>query len=184
MDYVGWINAEGGPLLLMDMALAEYWEGCAGTDYLRACALFDENPLLEGMPISVGTGEGILWEMSGPGVAHVFRDDDTHYVIVRPWATDPSNSEAPLVMAEQPWTPETRIGELSSGSGELLIFWAAEEGRAAKTMSTAEPNQRRGETAIEDSGLLLRVVASRFRCFHDEVETFVGIGRRLHLKVV
>jgi len=35
--------------------------------------------------------------------------------------------------------------------------------------------------ALEDAGLVLRVTPKVFVCFHDQVETSVGIGRRLHL---
>ncbi len=97
MNYIGWINAEGGPLLLIDPALAPFWQGSSGTDYDRACGLFDANSGIEGTPISVGAGKGILWEMGGPGTAHVFREDETHYIVVRPWPTDPANSHCASV---------------------------------------------------------------------------------------
>jgi hypothetical protein len=182
MDYIGWINAEGGPLLLTDAALAASWQGSSGTDYERACGLFDAHPGIEGTAISVGAGMGILWEMSGPGTAHVFRDDESHYVIVRPWPTDPTNYDAPRLMAEQASTTSVEIGPLSTESRVLLILWAVEDGPLVESPQTTEPSRPTGEKAIEDSGLLVPLRRKAFRCFHDQVETSVGTGRRLHLR--
>jgi hypothetical protein len=56
---LGHVNAEGGPLLLIDGDLARHWNGISGSDYHRACTLFDSNPALQGSEIIVDDGQAI-----------------------------------------------------------------------------------------------------------------------------
>jgi hypothetical protein len=131
MESLGYINAESGPLLIVDGALASVWTGIEGSDYKRACALFDGNPKLDGCEIAVGVGRGIVWEMHGAGTSEVFRDSKSTIVIVRPWLCDPKNRDALMSLAEQPLNQPVLIGNLSVESATIAIFWAAEKGKGS-----------------------------------------------------
>lgn len=181
MDYLGLINAEGGPIIVGDALVLSQWTGVEGTDYDRACALFDADPKLEGAEIKVGMGDAIVWEMEGGGTAFVFRATQFHHIVVRLWPTDPLDKEAPHVIADQPFKPTTRLGALPIESGILAILWAAEDGTTIELPTSIEAGHPTGEMALEDAGLVIRVTPKAFVCFHDRVETPVGIGRRLHL---
>ena len=102
MKQLGYINAEGGPLLIMDASVSHSWKGIEGDgcDYKEACKLFDVNPSIEGGPISIDGETGMLWEMKGPGTADAFMND--HLVIVRTWPTNPSDTTASLYFANEP----------------------------------------------------------------------------------
>src|SRR5215831_14567820 len=84
---VGHVSGEGGPLLLVDWKTALGWRGVedGGRDYERACALFNEKPLVEGLVIEVGGGSGLVWNMEGGGTADVFRRGSEYAVISRTW---------------------------------------------------------------------------------------------------
>ena len=62
----------------------------------------------------------------------------------------------------------------------VAILWAAENGECLR-LSDAVALRPSGETAIQDSVLILRVQNALFRCQHDKVEMPSGIARRLHL---
>jgi hypothetical protein len=178
---LGYINAEGGPLLLVDGDLARHWSGVSGADYGRACALFDADPALQGSEIIVDDGQAIVWEMNGPGTAGVFRENESHLVVLRPWLNDPTSPNAPRRIAEEPIKSMTDIGQLTVGSGILVILWATEDGGTLDLAARLASGRPVGNLSIEGAGLILRVEKKVFRCLHDEVETAAGIGRRLHL---
>jgi hypothetical protein len=46
MESLGYVNAEGGPLSIVDGVSAAAWDGADGSDYDLACALFDLNLIL------------------------------------------------------------------------------------------------------------------------------------------
>lgn len=181
MTYLGYINAEGGPLLVADGSRVSGWKGIEGADYDRACAIFDSDPALEGAEIDLGDGNGVLWEMQGPGTAFVYMLNESHYVIVRIWPRTPQESSAPQTIAEQPFERTARIGRLSIESGILAVFWAVEEGAGMNLRDGIAVGRPTGDLSIENAGLILRVPNSQFSCFYDNVDVPAGIGRRLHL---
>jgi len=181
MDYLGYINAEGGPLLLMDSVLVPYWKGIEESDYNRACAIFDNNPEIQGAEIDIGPGRGVLWEMQGAGTADVFKHSESHICVTRIWPHDPKDSRAPQLIAEQPLRRDHHIGDLLVESGVLVILWAPENGSGIKLLPDAAVSRPTGDMAIDTAGLIVRVPRSSFSCFHDTVEVPAGVGRRLHL---
>jgi hypothetical protein len=182
MQHIGYVNAEGGPLLLIDARLASDWQGTSGNDYERACKLFDSTAGLEGGEISVGTGKGLLWEIAGPGTADVFKQDD-NYLIVRVWPADPSDQNASALIANQSGTKPVKVGTLLVTGGTLAILWAAEDASLLEPhTAVSQPSRPKGETAIDDSILFIPVSGGTiFTCVHDQVETDIGMGRRLRL---
>jgi hypothetical protein len=180
-DFLGYIDAEGGPLLVADSSLVSYWKGIEGEDYARACALFDSNPETEGAEIDIGTGKGIVWEMQGAGTADVFKHSESHLCITRIWPHNLKDSRAPQLIAEQPFRSDRRIGNLLVESGVLVILWAPENGSSIRLLPDAAVSRPTGDMAIDTAGLVVRVSRSFFACFHDYVETSAGNGRRLHL---
>jgi hypothetical protein len=181
MEYLGYINAEGGPLLVADGSLVSGWKGIDGADYDRACSIFDSDTELEGSEIDLEGGKGILWEMKGPGTAFAYRHGESHYVIVRLWPRDPMDLNAPDAVAQQPMERVVRIGALSIQSGILALFWAVEDGSGMKLPPGVDVGRPIGDLSIENAGLILRVPNTIISCFHDEVDSPAGIGRRLHL---
>lgn len=181
MDFLGYINAEGGPLLVADSVLVPYWKGIEGKDYDRACAIFDHCHETEGAEIDIGTGKGIVWEMQGAGTVDVFKHSETHLCISRIWPHDPKDSSAPQMIADQQLRCDQHIGNLLVESGRLVILWASEDGSSIGLTSDADVSRPTGDMAIDTAGLVVRVSRSSFACFHDSVEVSAGLGRRLHL---
>ena len=182
VENIGVVNAEGGPLLLADFRFAQSWHGAEGdsSDYQRACDALDSEPRLEGIEIPISEGRGVLWEMEGAGTADIFRMSENHIAIVRVWPEDPLDTRAAETLALQPTANLLELGTLVVATGVLAILWAAENGECLR-LSDAVALRPSGETAIQDSVLILRVQKALFRCQHDKVETPSGIARRLHL---
>jgi hypothetical protein len=133
---IGQVSGEGGPLLLVDWKTAPAWRGIedGGTDYERACAAVNEEPLVEGRVIAVGWGSGLVWEMEGGGTADVFRRGSDYVVVSRAWLGAPDDREAPRRLAEAITADRTQIGELAIRSGVLAVLWAPEDGRAFESL--------------------------------------------------
>jgi hypothetical protein len=181
METLGYLNAEGGPLLIVDGISASAWHGIEGSDYNRARALFDSQPALEGFEIAVGAEK--VWEMSGAGTADVFRSNDSRIVIVRAWLHDPQNSDAPLTLAELPLNRPTRIGSLTADSMTIAILWAPENGKGFDLPAELNVARPSAELSIDTAGLVVRAPASRLYCLHDQVEHSAGSARRLHIMI-
>jgi hypothetical protein len=183
MNYLGYVNTEGGPLLISDVALVCHWNGIVGTDYNRACALYDADETLEGIEIEIKDGKAFLWEMRGAGTAEIFKINDNHLVIVRIWPTDPLDSSVTRLIAGEPLKEIKRLGNLTIETCALAVLWAAEDGTCIEFPANIKSESGRpiGEIMIDDSGLMLSVRCKKFTCVHDEVETAFGSGRRLHL---
>jgi hypothetical protein len=181
MEYLGSVNAEGGPLICIDGPLVPQWTGISGADYDRGCALFDADPLLEGAEIGVGNGNAVLWAMGGAGTAAVFRITEEHFVIIRAWPIDPLDLNIARLIAIEPLSNEKEVGNLSVGSGILTVMWAVEDGACIELPASLASGRLNGEASIEDSGLVFEVKYKIFRCLHDTVDTAGGNGRRLHL---
>jgi hypothetical protein len=128
MEFLGLINAEGGPLLLADGALIKQWTGISGAEYERACAVFDADASLEGSTIPLGSGAAWLWEMRGAGTAAVFRKNDEHFVLLRIWPNDPRDAGAPRTIATAPMIEGIELGSLLVETGVLAIISAVDEG--------------------------------------------------------
>jgi hypothetical protein len=181
MDFLGCINAEGGPILVADSSLIPHWKGIEGEDYDRTSAIFDGNPELEGSVIDIGAGKAILWEMKGDGTADAYKHSESHFSITRIWPHDPADSAGPQLIADKPVNRDRYIGDLVVESGSFVILWAPENGTALRYSSETEVSRPIGGMAIDSAGLVVRVSHSSFACFHDSVETQAGIGRRLTL---
>ncbi len=181
MTQVGYINAEGGPLLVMDASVALLWKGVdeGGIDYKRACALFDKSPTIEGGDIPIGKTTGMVWEMKGPGTANIFTN--SHLMIIRAWLVDPTDNAAVRQLAEHPVLALSELGQLTVSTGMLAILWAAENGKCIQTSADPPSGCPTGATTFETAGLVLKVKKGNYKCQHDQVETIAGKARRFHL---
>lgn len=183
MKHIGYINTEGGPLILIDAFLAPKWKGIEedGTDYKRACSLFDSNQILEGGIIPIEDSHALLWEMEGAGTADVFKKDENHFFIVRTWPVNPQDESFAESLAEM--TPENliEIGELLVPSNNLVILWATESGKCVESVEISKSGLSNDSRGIGDSGFIFPLRSHHVRCFHDKVETNRGLGRRLHI---
>jgi hypothetical protein len=181
MKHLGYINAEGGPLLIMDANVSCLWKGTAddGSDYARACQLFDSDPGFEGVAVPIGDGAGMLWEMKGPGTAHAFMGD--HLVIVRTWPVNPDDNTIPEKLAKEPMAAHSELGQIRVTTGVVVVLWSAESGACVRAVSVPPDGRPTGPTAVGSSGLLLKVDTGTYRCLHDQLETKLGVARRLHL---
>lgn len=177
MRELNYVNTEGGPLLLVDAKFGHLWTGIDGSDYDRACEIFNSNPLLEGGLISIGDGSGLLWEMSGAGTAHVFSSSNADLIIVRTWPINASRSDIPKLMANEAIQNPKKLGCFNLISEFLLILWAAENGDCVEGIdfSAGRPS---GEMAIDTSGAIVKLAPSRYECWHDEIKNDLGVARR------
>src|SRR5438105_6947018 len=99
MRHLGFVQAEGGPLVLLDTALARSWAGIAGSDYNRACDFFDSHPDAEGGIITVGPGWALVWEMGGAGTADISESQDRSVVVVRAWPSSAADKSVVKTLA-------------------------------------------------------------------------------------
>ena len=134
---VGVVSTEGGPLLIADRELASGWTGALGTDYQRACDLFDADPDMPGGPVALDGGWGLLWDMP-TGTAEVWRRGAAQLTISRPWV-DPEEDVSEQ-LANLPRRRSVPFGQLEIRSGWMLIVWAAPSGQAARFMPTNDPH--------------------------------------------
>jgi len=181
LKHLGYINTEGGPILVMDASLCRFWRGAAGdgTDYLRVCQSFDRNPNQAGAPISIGDSHAMLWEMEGAGTADAFIND--HLVILRTWPCDPRDNTVPRKLAAEPLATGSELGQIQVPTGILVILWAAENGDCVKSLDVSENGRPAGNMAMGSAGLILRLGKGIYNCVHDRLETSLGTARRLHL---
>lgn len=184
MIHLGRIDAEGGPLLIMDADGLPLWEGSGGngTDYQRACQLFDKSPSLEGTTISIGNKAGMLWEMKGAGTADVFTND--HLVVTRTWPTNSQDNTIPQKLAAQPLAICSELGQIQIATGTLVVLWAAENGSNVRPLNGSSHGGQARALPNTFSGLIVQAKSGTYRCFHDQLETSFGAARRVHLFLV
>lgn len=170
---VGVVSTEGGPLLIVDRELAAGWTGAFGTDYQRACDLFDADPDVPGGPVALDGGWGMVWDMP-TGTAEVWRRGSGGLTISRPWVEPEHDISRQL--AEDPPRQVVRFGQLEIRSGWLMIAWAAEEGRE---VSFIEPGDGVAlDLSVAHAGLIVALPAGQYALAHDEVEIVSGSSRR------
>ena len=181
MEFVGHVNAEGGPLILLDHAVATRWRGIedGGGDYRRACQLLDRTPRVAGLPIPVGQGNGLLWDMGGPGTAMVYRHTQDHIEILRDWVDAPDGRAHTRQLAALALQAAEEVGTIVLLTEWLIVLWAPEDGLAFESFDSA--GRANGEMAFETGGLAVRAVPGEYRVWHDKVSTENGSARRCHL---
>ena len=183
---VGYISAEGGPLLIADAEVVRSWRGVEGGDYERASALFDADSLLEGGVLSIAGSDAVLWEMRGPGTAHVLAAKLGEVLLVRMWPKDDLGREADRALRLGTALAESsqRIGSFRVSSGFIAILWAAESGDCICDHDYKHAGRPSGEMAMDDAGLLVKVPPGRYECWHEAVETELAVARRCRVFAV
>lgn len=186
MKYLQEVSTEGGPLLIADAALARSWRGIEGdnkSDYTRACKIFESGDP-PGGAIPLGSGQAVVWDMEGPGVADVFAPNSTCMIIVRAWLDNLEGSEefdAVEKLAHVPIGVATELGILEITSGVLAILWAAEDGECIESLDIPEDGRPTGKSASEASSLLIGLHEGRYSCLHDYVHVNGNAARRCHI---
>jgi hypothetical protein len=183
MIYLESVSSEGGPLLLADANVARKWRGVeeGGHDYERACDLFDKNPDLLGGMIAIGKREGLLWELQGAGSAHIFRNNENNFVVVRAWLATPDDANMLLQLAQLEPQELTPLGILNVSTSILAILWATENGECIETLDVDDFERPSGEMSTEEAGLLLKVKGSEYKCYHDTIRIDGNSAIRCHL---
>ncbi|WP_152603483.1 MULTISPECIES: hypothetical protein [Burkholderia] len=182
MKIIGYVGAEGGPLLIIDAELAYRWGGIDTDDYDRVCALFDENELAEGIEIEIGDVNGLLWELNGPGVAYII-DDGVGLRLVRAWLNEGVDElAAVLKFAEIERRQDSAlIGRVVVSSKKLAVIWATENGDAIQSALGLGVDRNNKKTSIDDSSIVIGVKKSFYTASCDIVSNEYGRARRLFL---
>ena len=186
MQIIADVSSEGGPLIIGTASIIKQWkgyEGNPGDDYSRASAVFDGNPSVEGGVIAVGSGECLLWEMQGGGIASVFLSSNGSLVIVRPWlnSTDTEDDDC-LSAAQEPITEGRELGQLTLVAGDALtIMWAAESGLGFSDEDFSQTGNPDADLAVPGSALVVLTQQHMFTAIHDRVRGDWGEARRCHL---
>lgn len=186
MKYLHEVSAEGGPLLIADAAVARGWRGIEGgdaSDYRIACEMFDRDTV-QGCALTIGSGQGMVWDMEGAGVADVFALDSTHVVVVRAWLDDSVNAddfETVSRLAELPLRNALDFGSIKITSGALAILWATENGSCIGLLDIPANWRPTGEMSSESSGLLVSMPQGLYSCLHDYVQVDGSEARRCHI---
>ena len=182
MKHVGHVSGEGGPLLIADAALTLGWRGReeGGADYRLVCALFDERGEdLDGLPIDLGAGSGVLWELCGSGSADVFLPSDHEVLLVRAWLDD---EDALFDLAEATAEERAFLGHVTVITGAATILWASESGACFE--NEVRLGRPVGDTSIDAPALTLPLPRGTYGCFHDVVEVDGGVARRCFIERV
>lgn len=121
-EYPGWIESNGGPLLLLRRSLLESWEGVEGpvsssTDYDRACA----TPDLTTIPV----GDGVALVLGDEPLPTRVYDHPSGVLLVR-WRYAPTDAAVDAVVA-RPLTDLawSALGVLEVDEEPLLLFDSA-----------------------------------------------------------
>jgi hypothetical protein len=180
MEHLGYVEAEGGPLILMDSALARSWTGSESNDYARACEFFDSHPEAKGGAISVGSGRALVWEMNGAGTANIYKVDGNGIMVVRAWFAGRVESSTPTILAEEPSENLTALGDLEVNSDAIVILWATENGHSIGD-STAKKARRPQSLNLDTAGLIVPLMPGKYKAKHDLVKRSGSEAQRLHL---
>ena len=187
MKNLGYINAEGGPLIIMSSDIAPYWTGAQdeGKDYYRACEFFDKNGEAEGAPINVHNGSALLWEMGGPGTANAFLDDQNNLIVIRTWLNEDYLEADISHFAYLEKNNPIGLGEIELTSDVCVVMWATEK-IDSKKIGGFEKDKKAPTTyslPISDDhlGIVLSLKKGTYTCFHDFVESPWGQARRCHI---
>jgi hypothetical protein len=175
------INAEGGPLLLLDARAATSWRGALdeSKDYENLCAVFDAQPDLQGYETVIGAQRAVAWEMVGGGTADVFQLGGGRLRVVRAWIEEDTSEELEqLALADA--TTCVAIGDIHVPFGLLAVLWAPESGEPVPTDISGDL-QYVEETAVNNSAVVIKVAHQHYRCWHDTVSIKTSSARRLTL---
>lgn len=189
MKYIGNVDSEGGPFLVVDATLARHWRGSDGdgSDYERACDTLRADSEPPGALIPIGVGQAIVWEPYGAGTGDVFMDDQGNVTIIRAWLDEPDGANtddelrAVTALVVLPLNEPINLGSLEITSGVLAILWSPESGECIKSLNIEESERPIGEMSSDSSGLLVRVAKGNYACLHDEFELADVSARRCHL---
>lgn len=147
LSLLGSVNTEGGPVLILDAALARAWSGIEGSDYARACEPFDHDPSLETTDLLVNGGGAVAWEMGGAGTVDVFRSE-TGFLLARYWLTDPRSSEERWSLLLLPLQAKSSGAGLRVQSSRVCVAWAAVSGEDVVDPSGPSPSTNSDRTAV------------------------------------
>lgn len=182
MQHIGFINTEGGPLLLIDSALARSWAGVEGHDYERACEVFDWHPGANAAAISVGSGSGLIWEMNGAGTANIYKTEDNGIVIVRAWLARNAETSELKTFAEEPTENLAELGVMEVDSNAIVILWATESGCGVND-SASQQIRRPQQMNLDNAGLIIPLTSGQYEAKHDFIKRSGSEAWRLHLKL-
>jgi hypothetical protein len=159
----GYVNSEGGPLLMVDLARAGAWRGVEGGDYDAFIQTIDEAEDWVGSLLPIGGSKGFLWS-SSPGTTDIWCDELSDEVLLAKALIDDEEEIGRL--AHAPWSVWTTHGIIDVASGWLLILWAPESGEDVEVGSPRHALQI--DASVGGSGLIVRCQPGQY-----EVETDV-----------
>lgn len=154
------VSSEGGPLLIVDAQHLGAWQG-VGRDYDRACSTVASLNAPDGGLISVGEGEGLVWNIGGAGTAFIINPRKGFPFLFRYWSdADLGENEIESIAAEINWSTVHEVSVLKISSGRLAVVWAVENGPGLKLPPSE--GYILGDTSTEDSGYVLTVPTGCF----------------------
>lgn len=155
------VSSEGGPILIVDAELLGNWRGIDGDDYRRACSVVESSQTPDGGVVTINNGEGLVWNIGGPGSAFVIRNSGRLPALVRYWSNGDLTEEAlRSIVTEIELERQKVLGHLNLSSGRVAIVWAVENGKALKLPS--DEGRIYGDTSIEDSGYMMKLPEGRY----------------------
>ena len=182
MEHIGFVEAEGGPLVLIDSALARSWAGVEGNDYERACEFFDSHASAKGGAISIGSGSALIWEMCGAGRADIYKIEGNGIIIMRAWLAQNAETSVLKTLAEEPTEKLTDLGEIEIDSNGIAILWATESGHSIDD-SASQKVRRPQSLNLDNAGLIVPLTSGKYVAKHDSIKRLGCEVQRLHLKL-
>lgn len=184
MTYLGYINTEGGPLIIADSNIIKGWNGIEGNDYAQLCNVFDSDLTLEGFPINFKRNLPISWELGGGGTVNIYKNG-TMIVLVKLWRSDDNLKLDETELVNIPISDEQiHIGNLIIDTQYLLIFWATETLENACLDDSKHHGILNGDFAFDNSSLYIKTSVKEFSCICDNLNINGSYARRLHLKPI
>lgn len=181
MNYLGYINTDGGPLIIADSNIINDWNGIEGNDYVDLCNVFDYDLTLEGFPINFKSNSPIAWELEGGGTVDIYKNE-TGVILVKSWQSDDNLKLDETELATIPILGEhIHIGNLIVNTPYLLIFWATESLECACFDDSKQYGILTGDFAFDNSSLYIKTSEKEFSCICDNLDINGSYVRRLHL---
>lgn len=184
MKHIGYVDSEGGPLLIADADFARSWKGSetSDSDYNRACEQLDDRAAII---FSFGSGHGTVWDRD-PGTTDVFISDFQYIVLVGAVLDEDDEDENSTIisyLASIQATNSEHIGEMDINSGVIAILWSSEDGDYIMTTDTLTSARPEGIMSADSSGVLVRVNPGKYRVTCDTVELDEASAVRCHIEI-
>lgn len=157
--HVASVSTEGGPIVVLDRVGLPHWTGFGGGTYDDLCAWLDNHPESAGVTVNIRGNIGFGWDIGGVGTADVYRAENGDILLYRFWPqVGETGRRDPSALSG-----EVDMGELVVTSGEVVVFWSAENGSEIEVPLGAQDGAELEVAGIARAGALVCMQIGEYR---------------------